>query len=297
MTSHVASVAPTLDLPVAELRTAEPVFESSGDFQWALALGAFLARVPEEIDVAPGLKFCKSYSLPRTTPEDRYRGHRELDHSLSKLGYEDRPDQVEQLQLENHTWHHYLPDDVVATLLAMRELTISVLNSTFNFIGVAPKDHRDITGADRADGAAWCHTTMNHYRTALSGRAGIFDHTDSGFITLIYGDGPGLEIFDGGVWKRAAYRSDCFTVNFGASMGVLTKNLDFPVTPVLHRVPEIDVHGPQRDRSSFTVYLGPDYGSDILTYATDGTLGRHANFRDFSVEQARKQRYDFHARL
>ncbi|MDT0263922.1 2OG-Fe(II) oxygenase family protein [Jatrophihabitans lederbergiae] len=297
MDSHLETAGPVLDLPVADLLDGQPAFGSPHDFRRALELGAFLARIPTAVDVGPGLTFCKSYFLPRTDSGDRYRGHRNQGHSLSKLGYEDRPDQVEQLQLENHTWPEYLPQDVLVTLAAMRRLTISILNATLDHVGAAVDDRRAITGADRADGASWCHTTMNHYRTALAGRPGIFEHKDSGFITLIYSDGPGLEIFHDGEWKRAEYRSDCFTVNYGASLGVLTENLPNPVTAVLHRVPEIDPHGPQHDRSSFTVYLGPDYDSDLLTYAPDGGLVPFANFRDFSLEQARKQRYEFHARL
>lgn len=286
-----------IELPVASLESGTPVFESPEQFSAALSIGAFLARIPETLNVGPGLTFCNSYSLPRTEPQDRYRGHRDHGHVLSKLGYEDRPDQVEQLQLEYHLWQEYLPAEVAGTLGAMRTLTVNILNATLDRIGVASEDSRRITGAERSDGASWCHTTMNHYRTTLADRAGIFEHTDSGFITLIYSDGPGLEIFDHGVWKQAQYRGDCLTVNYGASIGVLTENLATPVTAVLHRVPELDPAGAQRNRSSFTVYLGPDYESDLKTYASDGSLSSFGNFRDFSLEQARKQRYEFHARL
>lgn len=296
MTSNAQYPTQTLDLPIADLVDGRAVFDTGGEAR-AGELGAFLARIPPALDITPGLEFCKSFSQPRTDPQDKYRGHRELGHESSKLGYEDRPDQVEQLQLEHHTWNEYLPHDVVEALTAMRELTIGLLHAALDQAQVPAADRRTISGADDIDGASWCHTTMNHYRTALPGRAGIFEHTDSGFITVIASDGPGLEIHHDGRWQPAAYRSDCFTVNYGASLGVLTENLDRPITAVLHRVPEIDPHGPQHDRSSFTVYLGPDYESNLYTYGDDGVLTPYATFREFSLEQARRQRYEFHSRL
>ncbi|MCP9985391.1 hypothetical protein LUX01_00460 [Streptomyces sudanensis] len=44
---------------------------------------------------------------------DHRRGHREHGHPASRLGYEDRPDQVERLQIESFLWERYLPDDVI----------------------------------------------------------------------------------------------------------------------------------------------------------------------------------------
>jgi hypothetical protein len=292
-----ARPVPPIALPVADLAMGAPCFETPDGFDAALRIGAFLATIPANLDIGPGLAFCNSYSEPRVNPDDLYRGHREHGHPLSKLGYEDRPDQVEQLQLENHLWHEYLPREVAHTLDFMRVLTVAILNATFARIGVSGDDRRRIAKVDKAEGASWCHTTMNHYRTGLANRAGIFEHTDSGFITLIYSDSPGLEIFDNGIWRLASHRRDCFTVNYGASIGALTERLANPVTAVLHRVPELDPSGPQRRRSSFTVYLGPDYKSDMMTYDADGALVSFGSFREFSLEQARRQRYEFHARL
>lgn len=296
MTAERQHDADLLELPLAEVRDRVPGFASAEDFQRAAQLGAFLVRVPDGIDLSPGLRLCRSYHLPAGTADDRYRGHRSNTHALSKLGYEDRPDQVEQLQLESALWDVYLPEEVTAMLRAMKQLAMSTLQATFDFIGVPAEDRPVITGAASGEGTAWCHTTVNHYRSSLSGRSGIFDHTDSGFITLIYADGPGLEIFDSR-WRPAQYRSDCFTVNFGATIGVLTEHLVRPVTAVLHRVPELPDLGADRERSSFTVFLGPSYDQDVMQYDEDGNLSAFQNFRDFSVKQAEKQRYEFHARL
>lgn len=287
-----------ISLPTAQVIEGSMVFDGAAGMAEALDIGAFLVTVPQGWDMAPGLELCRNYYKPTRFAGDRYRGHREEPHSDSSLGYADRPDQVEQLQIESQHWHTYLPEDLVGLLRQMKQLTADILCSCFRAAGIPEKDWPLITGGLQ-EGTGWCHTTVNHYRAGLGGRPGIVQHTDSGFITLIYADRGGLEVLYNGEWHKVRYRPDCFMVNFGATAGILTDKLPNPMTAVIHQVPEIpeDNNGYGYDRSSFTVFLGPRYDMDIYQYSADGALEEYMNFRDFSLLKAEDQGYEFHPRL
>ncbi|GHF58549.1 hypothetical protein GCM10010218_44830 [Streptomyces mashuensis] len=285
-----------LTLPSATVRSGRLRFTDPDGAARALALGAFSLAVPDGLDVTPGLDFCRSFHLPSRGPEDRRRGHREHGHPRSKLGYEDRPDQVEQLQLESFLWDDYLPADVAALLRRMKDLTLDTLHGVFDAAGVPEHDRDLVTGGARQD-TGLCYTTVNHYRSDLTGRAGIVEHSDSGFITVICTDQPGYEILHEGRWLPVHQPPGHFTVNLGDAFRVLTVKTPRPVTAVYHRVPELHPEPPATDRSSFTVYMGPRYDMMLYQYDTDGVLLPYQGFRDFSVEKAKDLGYAFHSRI
>ncbi|MEU7167204.1 2OG-Fe(II) oxygenase family protein [Streptomyces morookaense] len=285
-----------LTLPSARIEAGRLRFTTPGGAEQALRLGAFSLAVPEDLDVAPGLDFCRSFYRPAEGSGDRHRGHREHGHPESKLGYEDRPDQVEQLQLESFLWDRYLPDEVCSVLHRMKDLTLRALYGVFDAAGVPEADREVITGGARQD-TGLCYTTVNHYRSGLSDRAGIVEHSDSGFITVICTDQPGYEILHEGRWLPVRQPADHFTVNLGDAFRVLTVKSQRPVTAVYHRVPELRPDPAAVDRSSFTVYMGPRYDMMLYQYDTDGTLLPYQGFRDFSVEKAKDLGYEFHSRI
>ncbi|MDG9719745.1 2OG-Fe(II) oxygenase family protein [Streptomyces sp. DH24] len=297
MTTRVVEEEAHLTLPAAAVETGGLRFASADDADRALALGAFNLAVPDDLDVSAGLAFCRSFYRPAgDDPTDRHRGHREHGHPESKLGYEDRPDQVEQLQLESHLWQRYLPDEVTAVLERMKKLTLETLYGVFDAAGVPEKDRDLVTGGARQD-TGLCYTTVNHYRAGLSDRAGIVEHSDSGFITTICTDQPGYEILHEGRWLPVRERAGHFTVNLGDAFRVLTRKLPRPVTAVYHRVPELRPDAGAPDRSSFTIYMGPRYDMPLYQYDTEGRLREFQGFREFSVEKAGKLGYEFHSRV
>ncbi|RNG23565.1 2OG-Fe(II) oxygenase family protein [Streptomyces botrytidirepellens] len=296
MTTHVVEEETHLTLPAAAVEAGRLRFASAGDADQALRLGAFNLAVPEDLDVTAGLAFCRSFYKPATDDHDRHHGHREHGHPDSKLGYEDRPDQVEQLQLESFLWQRYLPGEVTATLRRMRELTLDTLYGVFDAIGIPEEDRELVTGGARED-KGLCYTTVNHYRAGLSDRAGIVEHSDSGFITTICTDQPGYEILHEGRWLPVRERAGHFTVNLGDAFRVLTRKLPRPATAVYHRVPELRPDAGAPDRSSFTIYMGPRYDMSLYQYDTEGELREFQGFREFSVEKAGKLGYEFHSRI
>ncbi|MEV7601234.1 2OG-Fe(II) oxygenase family protein [Kitasatospora sp. NPDC089797] len=296
MPTNTAGEATHLTLPAAAVGATGLRFASAEDADLALRLGAFNLAVPADLDVSAGLDFCRSFYRPAIDPADRRRGHREHGHPDSKLGYEDRPDQVEQLQLESFLWQRYLPDDVSAVLRRMKALTLDALDGVFEVLGIPAQDRELVTGGARAD-TGLCYTTVNHYRAGLGDRAGIVEHSDSGFITTICTDQPGYEILHEGRWLPVRERAGYFTVNLGDAFRVLTRKLPRPVTAVYHRVPELRPHPDAPERSSFTIYLGPRYDMSLYQYDDDGRLREFQGFREFSVEKAGKLGYDFHSRI
>lgn len=290
-----ATALTALDLPAARADDGRLRFTTPDEASRALRLGAFHLAVPAGLDVTPGLEFCRTFYRPGA-PGDLRRGHREHGHPDSKLGYEDRPDQVEQLQVESFLWERYLPDDVTALLHDMRELTLTALTGVFGLAGVPEADQELVTGGARA-GTGLCYTTVNHYRSGLDDRTGIVEHSDSGFITTICTDQPGYEILHEGRWLPVRERPGHFTVNLGDAFRVLTRRLPEPVTAVYHRVPGRAPVPGSPDRSSFTVYVGPRYDMDLYQYDATGTLRPFQSFRAFSVEKAKELGYDFHARV
>lgn len=250
-----------ISLPVGQATDSGLLFESPKELDKAFSIGAFLVPVPLDWDLEPGLELCRNYYKPSRGADDRYRGHRQEQHSLSSLGYADRPDQVEQLQIESAYWNKYFPGPVTALLRKMQKLTEEILFGSFALSGVRDLDLPLITGGLR-EGTGWVHSTVNHFRGEFEDREGIVQHTDSGFITVIYADRVGLEVHHGGRWQRVRYSPKHFIVNFGHSADILTQNLARPMTAVLHRVPPTKAYGnPAQDRSSFTVFMGPRYNA------------------------------------
>jgi hypothetical protein len=284
-------------LPVAQVTDGGLEFEGPQELDTAFSIGAFLVPLPWDWDLEPGLELCRNYYKPRRFEDDRYRGHKQEEHSDSSLGYADRPDQVEQLQLESIHWGKYFPGPVTALLRKIQKLTEEILFSSFALSGVRDQDLPLITGGLR-EGTGWIHSTVNHFRAEFEDREGIVQHTDSGFVTVIYADRSGLEVYHDDRWQLVCYSPEHFIVNFGHSASILTQNLARPMTAVLHRVPPTKADGDTaQDRSSFTVFMGPRYDMSVYRYTSGGILEEYMGFRDFSVQKANDQGYEFHPRL
>jgi hypothetical protein len=198
------------------------------------------------------------------------------------------------LQLESAHWHKYLPGEVTALLREMRRLTLATLHGIFELSGIPAHDWEVITGGASIDNGL-CYSTINHYRTDLRARNGIVRHTDSGFITIIYADQPGLEFLIDDEWVPVAFDTGNFIVNLGDSLEILTKNLPLPVGAVMHRVPELPAD--RGDRVSFTTYMGPRFDMSIYQYTAGRALQSYRSFREFSVEKAGTLGYEFHSRV
>ena len=285
----------SLSLPRARL-TGHGLEFSDSSLGQALALGAFLLQIPSSLDVSPGFEICRNFYRPRRDAQDLLRGHREDPHERSKLGYEDRPNQVEQLQIESHLWREYFPLPIARLLGAIKVVTLQALRHLFEASGVHQDHWATITGGT-LDETSLCYTTLNHYRSGVRGTLGIVEHTDSGFITVIAADQPGFEIYHQGMWQAVPLEPGCFIVNLGDAYQILTAHLRLPGRAVLHRVIETVPVFDTPDRSSFTVYMGPNFDMSLYQYSGSGALEVYQSFRAFSVLKAQGMGYGFHDRV
>lgn len=285
----------SMSLPRARVSGHALVFRDSS-LEQALTLGAFLLEIPPALDMGPGFEMCRNFYRPRRDAQDVLRGHRDNPHKRSRLGYEDRPNQVEQLQIESHLWREYFPLPTALLLEAIKVVTLQALRHLFEASGVQQEHWATITGGT-LDETSLCYTTLNHYRSGVRGTLGIVEHTDSGFITVIAADQTGFEIFHQGLWRPIPLEPGCFIVNLGDAFQILTAHLPLPGQAVLHRVIETQPAADGPDRSSFTVYMGPNFDMDLYQYSQSGALQAYQSFRTFSVHKSQGMGYDFHARV
>ena len=89
---------------------------------------------------------------------------------------------------------------------------------------------------------------------------GVGAHTDSGWLTLLWQDGPGLEAMIGGRWTPVPPRDGCVVVNLGEMLQLASGGY-FLATP--HRVAS-----PPRDRLSLPYFCNPSLDA-VVSPATD----------------------------
>ena len=95
-----------------------------------------------------------------------------------------------------------------------------------------------------------------HYPKTISSTAqiGFSPHTDWGFITLLYTDSDGLEIYTNDTWTKVPYRPDHYIVNIADMLEVLTAG---KYKSVKHRVMNID------EKYSIALFFDPNPNSVI----------------------------------
>src|SRR5262245_60675359 len=85
-------------LPIAAIANNGLVFESNNDLEKALRIGALYIKYHEKIDLKEIQRFAENFY--KENDNTGYTGYKDKEYVGSILGYEDRPEQVEQIQLE-----------------------------------------------------------------------------------------------------------------------------------------------------------------------------------------------------
>ncbi len=285
----------TVRFPKATLIDGSLKFNSDNDYDFALSQGVFFLKIPESLDVKPGIKFSENfYKKKNNSSDDGYKGFKNLAYDDSILGYSDRHDQVEQIQLELGLWNKYFEKDLAELLGAMNKLSLQIVENIFARSGIDSKYWDVITGgASKSTALQYC--IFNHYRTSIE-NVGITKHKDSGFITVLYSPEPGLEAYSEGQWVPIDPEPGYFTINLGHSFEVLTSKLDRPVVAVDHRVKQIIKPAGQPDRFSFGTYIGPRFDMNLFQYQ-DNNLVFYQTFLEFQQIKAREMGYEFHPKV
>jgi len=127
---------------------------------------------------------------------------------------------------------------------------------------------------------------LNYYPKcpAEPGQMGVNAHTDSGAITLLLQDMPGLEVLHEGRWLLVEPRRDALVVNIGDVLQVWSNDR---YTAPLHRA----VTNSEEDRFSAPFFFNPDYSTNYapLPSAVDARHPpryRPINWREFRARRA-----------
>jgi isopenicillin N synthase-like dioxygenase len=281
--------------PKSEICDGSLCFQSEIDYQNALKEGVFFVKIPKDIDVKPGIKFCENFYKKKDNGIDKeYKGFNQLSYNDSILGYSDRHDQVEQVQLEIPLWNKYFPQELSNLLFMMNKLGLLIVENIFEKVGITKKYWDVITGgASKSTALQYC--IFNHYRS-LKNRIGITKHKDSGFITVLYSPEPGLEALTDERWVSIYPEDGYFTINLGHSFEVLTGKQNLSIKAVEHRVKEIKKSSNEPDRYSFGTYIGPRFDMNLFQY-DNGKLVFYKTFIEFQKIKAKEMGYEFHPKV
>ena len=118
-------------------------------------------------------------------------------------------------------------------------------------------------GSIENKGTQWF--ACSHYRSNLR-RPGCATHKDTGFVTVLFIDQPGLQALIKDNWVDINPLDGYFVINFGASLEILTKYLKYPIKAILHRVKEIVYKKGIKDRYSFASFLNSPANLELYQY-------------------------------
>lgn len=290
-----SSIGTQPSFPVCELIEGKLVFSDSEQIDLALKTGVFYLKIPPNVDLTPGIKLAQNFYKDLDSNMPGYTGYKHQSFEESSLGYADRSDQVEQLQLELLLWNKFLPKEVCDLLHTMNTLSIQILESVLEYADIPRDDWDLITGGALKNEAAH-NTTINHYRPEKKA-IGIVAHKDSGYITLLYVSSPGLEGRLNDKWYPIDIKDGYFVVNLGHTLEILTENLKKPIHAIKHRVKQLDSDKNMGDRISFTIFITPKYEGNLYQYDNNGLLRVYRDYLSFLKERFREINYGSHGAL
>ncbi len=242
----------------------------------AARVGFFYLQIPEKLmpDLNASCRFAEDFYK-----EDRYRN--------AKLtwvsGFHDVQDaQIETLVCHDTHWSIY-PDEVRACAQALAELSRKVLCAFIDIVlpHLPDECYGAATGGFLSGGGA-PFFSFNHYRSEKK-RLGVMPHKDSGFITLLYIDKPGLLAQINGEWLPIMPQEGCFVVNLGKAFELLVNDRE-KLNAAWHYVQQTtrEIHG---ERVSFALFGDNHPDSELMTVCSDGTLKPlYASYNEYLIQ-------------
>jgi|GEM_PF-915809 len=229
------STVPEERLEKASLSGETLLFEREDGLEQALRMGFFLVKIPEALDIRPAMTLGQHFNEPCGIIDDgldMYRGFREQ----KNLCFDRKNYQVEQLIIGQEDRKRLLPADAYAATSFMSGVAVSILRALLRWFEVDEADWSKASGGCASGGGThWF--VANYYKSGDEALGlGCAPHTDTGFVTVLYADRPGLEVGLDGEWRPIAVEPEYFIVNFGAALETLTRNKLIPARAALHRV-------------------------------------------------------------
>ncbi|MBA6440733.1 2OG-Fe(II) oxygenase family protein [Streptomyces sp. GMR22] len=270
-----------MTLQRASVRGPGLAFDTEGGLSQALADGCFLLAMPAGFDPGPGITLCREfYRAPEDGPEATrpYRGFR----ALEGVYFDREHFQTEHVLIDGPGRRRHFPPELTVMTERMSELTLLVLRCAMADLGIATHLWSEITGG-AVDGRGTHWFAANHYRSDRP-QLGCAPHKDTGFVTVLYNEEPGLEASADGVWTPIDPVPGHFVVNFGGAFELLTAALSRPVHAILHRVRQCTPAPGAADRFSFAAFANPPATGNLYQVRGDGSATAVRSSEDFLRE-------------
>ncbi|MEV4867777.1 2OG-Fe(II) oxygenase family protein [Streptomyces syringium] len=282
----------TMNLQRATVTGTGLCFDAMDGLSRALRDGCFLLALPAGFDPGPGITLCREFHHapdegPATTRA--YRGFKDVPGV-----YFDREHfQTEHVLIDGPRRTRYFPRELLAMADQMGDLTLLVLREAMTELGIAPALWSEITGG-AVDGLGTHWFAANHYRPERA-KPGCAPHKDTGFVTVLYNEEPGLEAFVDGAWMPVDPVPGHFVVNFGGAFELLTASLGRPVRAILHQVRQCAPVPGAADRFSFAAFANPPATGDLYQVSGNGSAAPVRSSEDFLREFNAQTWSDRHA--
>ncbi|ATL32169.1 2OG-Fe(II) oxygenase family protein [Streptomyces formicae] len=284
--------AATMTLQRAGVTATGLCFDAADGLSRALRDGCFLLAIPAGFDPAPGITLCREF---HRAPDDgtaatrAYRGFKDL----TGVYFDREHFQTEHLLIDGPGRDRHFPPELRAMTEQMSALTLLVLREAMTELGIASSLWSEITGG-AVDGLGTHWFAANHYRPERV-QPGCAPHKDTGFVTVLYNEEPGLEASVDGAWVPVDPVPGHFVVNFGGAFELLTAALDRPVRAILHHVRQCTPAPGAADRFSFAAFANPPATGDLYQVREDGTAAAVRSSEDFLREFNERTWSDRHA--
>ncbi|MDC9607175.1 2OG-Fe(II) oxygenase family protein [Xenorhabdus griffiniae] len=253
----------------------------------ALKDGFFSLKIPEYFDLKPGIKISKNFYIDKNSTAikqfDGYKGYKkEKDIYFNHENY-----QIENILIDKDKREKLFPKELNELCDKMHGIGKNILCEVLSFVGVNNSLWKKITDdATNGGGIKWF--TANHYRSNLN-LDGAPAHKDTGFITVLYCDKPGLEAYIDGKWLDVDICNKSFLINFCGALELLTKNMEIPVNAVLHRVRKHEKKTHEEDRFSFAAFINPASYKYLYQVDNNGSFANEIILcKDFLLEFNKK---------
>lgn len=259
------------------------MFETPGGLMRALRDGCFFLAIPLNLDVSPGIKLCREFYQPTLfsdTTACSYRGFREREED--GIYFDREHFQTEHILLDRLSRTKYFPSDLITMCDEMSYLSLIILRCVLTELNVAESLWSRITGGT-IDGQGTHWFAASHYRSERE-QLGCAPHKDTGFVTILYIEQPGLEAWMKGTWVSIDPIPNHFIVNFGGAFELLTEPLACSVKAILHRVRRCEPSVDREDRFSFAAFANPLASSFLYQVHNDGCVVKMQSVEDFLRE-------------
>ena len=263
-----------MKLQTSYFRGQELIF--TGDPKKSFRDGFFLLKIPDHIDLYPGIQFSKSFykNEDHGNPYSGFKKFREV--------YFDREHfQTEHILIDGEMRKKLFPSPLIKLCDQMNNIGINILKNLCKILELPEKTIDKATANTlKNKGVHWF--ASSHYRSDRD-LPGCAAHKDTGYVTVLYIDQEGLEAYINERWMPINPKKGYFIINFGASLELLTEQLSTPIHAIYHRVKKIPKTG-KEDRYSFASFLNPASNLDLYKYSSNKDLIRHGSVKKFLEE-------------